>query len=79
MNEGQLHAMLQQLAQKLGMSEEQLLQSAKNGTLTQQAAQSGNPALQKLLTDPQAARQLLATPQARQLLQMLGIQPPQES
>lgn len=72
-NEEQLHAMLRQAAAKLGMSEEQLLQSAKNGDLARQLGEGQpNDALHRALSDPNEAQRLLATPQAQKLLQMLG-------
>lgn len=71
-NEEQLQALLQQAAAKLGMSETQLLQSAKNGSLAQQLQQNQpNEALRRALSDPQEAQKLLNTPQAQKLLQLL--------
>lgn len=70
-NEQQLQALLRQAAAKLGMSEEQLVQSAKNGSLAQQLQTQQNDALRRVLNDPDEAQKLLNSPQAQKLLQML--------
>ena len=71
-NQEQLQALLKQAAAKLGMSEQQLLQSAQNGTLTEQLQNARqNDALRRVLNDPNEAQKLLNTPQAQKLLQML--------
>ena len=71
-NRDQLQALLQQAAAKLGMSEEQLLQNAQNGTLAEKLQNNGqNETLRRVLNDPKEAQKLLNTPQAQKLLQML--------
>lgn len=79
-NEEQLRGLLQQAAAKLGMSENQLLQSAQNGSLAQQLQQNQqNEALRRVLSDPKEAQKLLNTPQAQKLMQLLQGNGPKQS
>ena len=72
-NNKELEDMLKVTASKLGVSPDQLKQSASNGNLDNLLKNSNvNDEFQKVLNSPEAAKKMLESPQAQALIKLLG-------
>ncbi len=70
-----INKMLNELSGKLGISEQQIENAAKNGdikNMLKNADEKQTKQIEEILSDPKKAQKLLESPQAQALLKLFG-------
>jgi hypothetical protein len=75
MNEKEMNKMINNLSQKLGVSEDELKNATKSGKIDKLLKNNNNinsEKLQSILNDPEKTKQILNSPQAQALIKLLS-------